>query len=440
MKLVLAVGWYYPDGRGGTEAYVAALAQAAQRAGHEVRVVAPQAGLQGTRTYVHAGVAVFRYGVSASPTRDEVRGSMAARGAEALHAWLQREQPDLVHVHAFVTGLGLAEVQAARAAGARVQVTTHAARLGWICERGTMLREGRTLCDGVAEPAKCSACVLAGSGRAVAGAVSALPVGASQAALAVLPGRAATLAGMPALIAENLERQRALFDAIEAMVVLTAWGRDALIANGAPSAKVHVNRLGCVVPAGGRKASVGERPTGTPVTVGYVGRLDHVKGIDVLARALGLVPRALPLRAVLCGPAETADERRVLATWEALTEGDPRVTTGGAVSRDDMGDVLRGLDLLVCPSRTLEGGPTIAIEAMAVGTPVIGSALGGLAELVRDGAWGRLVPPEDPRALADVLIAVAQDPAGTVDRWRAALPPVRTMDDVTAQQLALYDA
>ena len=59
MKILYAVGWYYPDGRGGTEAYVAALAASMRERGHDVRVVAPQAGLVGTRSYEHEGVPVF---------------------------------------------------------------------------------------------------------------------------------------------------------------------------------------------------------------------------------------------------------------------------------------------------------------------------------------------------------------------------------------------
>ena len=441
MKIVYAVGWYSPDGRGGTEAYVAALAASMRERGHDVRVVAPQAGLVGTRSYEHEGVPVFRYGVSATPTRTEVRGTEAAGGAEALHAWFAHERPDIVHVHAFVTGLGLAEVRAARAAGARVWVTSHAARLGWICERGTMLQGGAALCDGLAEPAKCTACVLADRELppAITGLVASLPRSASAAALTLLPGRLGTLVGLRALIADNLDRQRALFEVIEGLVVLTEWARRAVVANGAPVGRVHLNRLGCVAPSGGKKAGPVDYPTRTPVTVGYVGRLDRVKGIDVLARAIRRLDASVPLRVMLRGPAESAEERAVLAEWRAIIGDDPRVSVGGAVSRGELGDVLRGLDVLVCPSRTLEGGPTIAIEAMAVGTPVVGSAIGGLAELVRDGAWGATVPPQDDAALARLLRTIATDPAGTIDRWREALPVARTMDQVAADQGLLYD-
>ena len=81
----------------------------------------------------------------------------------------------------------------------------------------------------------------------------------------------------------------------------------------------------------------------------------------------------------------------------------------------------------------------MALEAQAAGVPVIGSAVPGLTEIVRDGVNGRLVPMGDWRALAAALRDVAKDPT-VVDRWRLALPSVRTMDDVTRDYLELYAA
>ena len=82
---------------------------------------------------------------------------------------------------------------------------------------------------------------------------------------------------------------------------------------------------------------------------------------------------------------------------------------------------------------------TIALEANAAGVPVIGSAIPALSELVRDNVNGRLYPPRDARALAAILEELAENP-GRVDEWRSNLSPVRTMDDVTADYLAMYAA
>ena len=58
-----------------------------------------------------------------------------------------------------------------------------------------------------------------------------------------------------------------------------------------------------------------------------------------------------------------------------------------------------------------EGMPLALVEAMAAGCAVVGSAVVGVKELIRDGVDGRLVPESDPRALADVLQELLQDPA-----------------------------
>jgi glycosyltransferase involved in cell wall biosynthesis len=79
----------------------------------------------------------------------------------------------------------------------------------------------------------------------------------------------------------------------------------------------------------------------------------------------------------------------------------------------------------------------VALEALAVGTPVIGTRIGGLAEIVEDGVNGRLVEAGDWRALADVLRTIGRDRA-VVDTWRRGIGPVRTMDDVAADYEALY--
>ena len=104
-----------------------------------------------------------------------------------------------------------------------------------------------------------------------------------------------------------------------------------------------------------------------------------------------------------------------------------------------MASVLRHYDAVCCPSLCLEGGPTVALEAVAVGTPVIGSNVGGLAEIVRDGINGRLLPPGDVNQLARALRDLGENPR-QLERWRANLPRPRSLDDVAGDYLRLYAA
>jgi len=87
-----------------------------------------------------------------------------------------------------------------------------------------------------------------------------------------------------------------------------------------------------------------------------------------------------------------------------------------------------------------ENGPTIALEAIAVGTPVIASRVGNLTEIIDDGVNGRLVTPGSVEEWARAITGAAVAPAETIDRWRRALPQPRTMDDVASDYMALYAA
>ena len=77
--------------------------------------------------------------------------------------------------------------------------------------------------------------------------------------------------------------------------------------------------------------------------------------------------------------------------------------------RRDIPEVLAALDVLVLPSIRSEATPQVIPQALAVGTPVVATAVGGIPEIVRDGETGRLVPPADPDALAEAILDLLRD-------------------------------
>jgi glycosyltransferase involved in cell wall biosynthesis len=175
------------------------------------------------------------------------------------------------------------------------------------------------------------------------------------------------------------------------------------------------------------------------VRFGYVGRLHPNKGLMELARAVAQLPRDLPFELELRGPMMDASSREFAVKLKDAFAGDPRVRFEPAVAPQDVPPVLAALDVLLCPSTWFENGPTVAIEANAVGTPVIGSRIGNLAELIRDGVDGRLVPAGDVSALSRAIAEAVANPKGTIDAWRRALLPARTMDDIARDYLTMYD-
>jgi glycosyltransferase involved in cell wall biosynthesis len=441
LKIAHLLGWYFPDSVGGTEVYVEGLCRRLRAAGHQVCVVAPDAHQTAAERYDHDGVPVFRYRISSTPTRDEAYHRVPVRGAERLHRWLADERPDVLHIHSITTGIGLPEIREARRLGIRIVLTSHLPGFGYMCRSGELMRWGRVPCDGLVQPLKCASCNLTRLGlpKPVALIAGATPVAASE-KLRLMPGQLGTALGMSASIREYERMQRELFDLVDWFVVLNETGRRMLLSNGSPGRKIILNRLGLSHTQVTSKPGPDKAPTRRPVRFGYAGRLHPTKGLLELMRAVSVIPAHVDFRLDIRGPMLDADSRAFAAALQAEVAGDSRVSFGPGVPVHSVPALLADFDALVCPSTWFENGPTIAIEAIAVGTPVIASRVGNLAELITDDVDGVLVTPGSVDAWAQALTQVATDPANTIDKWRGALRPARTMDDIAADYLALYAA
>ncbi|MBK6768818.1 MAG: glycosyltransferase [Ardenticatenales bacterium] len=145
----------------------------------------------------------------------------------------------------------------------------------------------------------------------------------------------------------------------------------------------------------------------------FVGRMDPIKGLDTLIRAMGIVVARDPsLRenACLCvvGGDTSEDLRRADAELGRLNDLAESLGLGhlvrfiGALGQDALRYYYNAAEVVVVPSR-YESFGMVALEAMACGTPVIASDVGGLSTLIRDGRTGFLVPDGDPEALAAKL-------------------------------------
>jgi glycosyltransferase involved in cell wall biosynthesis len=93
--------------------------------------------------------------------------------------------------------------------------------------------------------------------------------------------------------------------------------------------------------------------------------------------------------------------------------------------RSDVHDLLGAADLFVLPSLT-EGLPLSVLEAMSIGTPIVSTAIEGVMDLITDGETGRLVPAENPDALAAAIKAVVANRAGAHDMAVRAMQRART--------------
>lgn len=169
--------------------------------------------------------------------------------------------------------------------------------------------------------------------------------------------------------------------------------------------------------------------------VGLVANIRGSKGHDVFLDAARDVLRTAPgTRFLIVGDGIGYDDvrRRV---GELSLEG-AVILTG---FRRDIPEVMAALDILVLPSLRSEASSQVIAQALAVGTPVAGTTVGGTPELIRDGETGRLVPPGDAGALAAAILATLRDPARARAMARAGQAEVRerhgidrTMERTTA--------
>jgi glycosyltransferase involved in cell wall biosynthesis len=349
---VLQVADFYPPAPGGLEAHVRRLAHALTARGHAVEVVAgahaPHA--PPVRHEDDGGVPVHRVAGRL--------GRLPGLHRQAGHAFhppwpddpvryaiarvLARFDPDVIHAH------GWSAFSAAAAAGDRpVVVTLH--DYGLRCPKKTLLRGDHECATG--RGLRCATCP--GAEQATA-----KRIGLAAALVPAAPWLRHRVTRVIAVSSHVAERHRDEWPAID------------VIPNFLDPPPV---RFRAYAP-----------PAGTGIL--FVGPADRHKGLPVLLRAMRHLPPST--RLTVAG---------------ALGDGDERVEFAGRLTGERLWRRYLEAALVVAPATWPDPCPTVVLEAMAMGRPVVGSAIGGLPDLVVPGVTGLLVPPDDDWELATAL-------------------------------------
>lgn len=196
-------------------------------------------------------------------------------------------------------------------------------------------------------------------------------------------------------------------------IVLSEFARGKFVRAGLPEARLRIKPNFVVDPG----------VSGDAARSGFVfaGRLSPEKGCDILLTAW----RDLPVPLTIIGDGPELNRLRAAAP--------PNVTFLGRRSPTDVREVMGSAVAVIVPSLWYEAFGLVAVEAMALGTPVIASHLGALPEIVTEQT-GLLVPPADPASLRAAVIALATDPdkarrlgAEARRRYEATYSPARNV-------------
>lgn len=173
-----------------------------------------------------------------------------------------------------------------------------------------------------------------------------------------------------------------------------------------------------------------------------VGRLDPIKGFDVLLPALALLrERGIAFDSVIIGEGEERDrleaQRDALGLRECVSflGAKPQTEVRKAMAES----TLMVMPCVVTPDGNADGIPNVLTEAMAAGLPVVSTRVSGIPELIDDAVSGRLVEPRDPRALADAIAAMLADPALGETYAQAGRAKVEREFDVRIEAGRLFD-
>lgn len=426
LKVVHAVGWFLPESFGGTERYVDGLVRSLAPRGVVSEVFAARDG-ERVNGYDLDGVTVTRYPVGPGRTRSQLRGDAPHDGFADFQRLLAARTPDVYHQHSWSLGCGLHHLRAAVSLGIPSVLTVHVP--GNICPNGTMMR-GELACDGFLDTRRCAGCVLEAKGlsRGPASLAASLPVAWSE-RLASLPGSFGTVAGTRNMMAVHRSRLLEAYKLASRVVVVADWLNRAMRINGIGPDRIRLSRHGgAAIPTKPRP----QRQPG-PVRIGFLGRWDRVKGVDILVRAVRHLDPTVEVELSVHALAQGQDGENYRREVVALAEGDPRIKLHSPLAPGQVADFLATADVLAVPSQGLETGPLVVLEALAVGTPVLGAALGGIKEWVVDGQNGWLVKHDDVQAWSAAIHRLAVE--GACLEFDA---PTRTVEDIADEMHALY--
>lgn len=180
-----------------------------------------------------------------------------------------------------------------------------------------------------------------------------------------------------------------------------------------------------------------------PFTIGVISRMSPIKGHSYFIQAISRVSREIPnLKVLIAGGVAKGKEKykkdlELMVRRLGLTE-----TIKFLGPREDIPEILSGLNLLVLSPVEQEAFGRVVIEAQAAGVPVIATSVGGIVDIVKDGQTGFLCSPRDPKSLAEKIIKLFKNENlqnKVAENARRSVEEKFSLDKMAASTVELYE-
>lgn len=407
VRILHIVHQYPPDRVGGVELYTQAASRALAQRGHTVGILyRKDMPGRGMALCEEDGIRVFAvWNGVVNPTCR----FLTTFGDQFIHkAFVQvlgEFRPEVVHLqHLMGLPVSLSDEVLRRALP--VVITLH--DYWWVCPNAQLLTNySGEVCDGPRGYWNCAHCALARVGHPKMMVVSPLLV--------------------PVMAFRN-KLLRRLGHAASLLIAPTEFVRRWYILHGFPAERTVLLPHGLEYPA---ESPLRRRVSHTGLRIFYAGGLSWQKGIHVLVEALVGIRGYVELW--IAGD-QSADPVYV-TRLQALAGSNVRFL--GQLNREGVWNALAQVDVVAVPSLWYETYSFLVSEAFAAGLPVLASRLGALAERVRDGVDGLLLPPGDVAAWRAAIQRLIDDP-DLVTRLRANVRPPMTMEEHVERLEAIY--
>lgn len=385
MKILLVNKFHYR--KGGAETYYLTVGSELERMGHEVAYFSMKHPNNLPCKWDRYFVTQREYNDVKNPlsaVRDGIALIYSPEAKRNFQALCEEFRPDVVHLNNVHRQITLSILDAPYLKEHHVPVFYTAHDYVTICPGYLMLDGEGRVCDACLEDGKYRHCI---ENRCVKGS-------RAKSALAALEA--------------SFNRSHHSNERIDRVIAPSRFMRSKLIEGGWPEGKVLALQNfaddAILARASGVAGDVTDRES--PYLL-FFGRLSAEKGVDVLLRAFDAAAPSLPrdMRLIVVGDGPDAAEFRELA---ASLDSASRIEFAGYQTGDALQTYVERASLAIASSRCRENMPYSIVEAFAAGTPVVGTRIGGIPELVADGATGFACEPGDVATMADAMVRGAE--------------------------------